>query len=88
MNTCITFTQGGGVVESVGEGVMDYAPGDHVIPLYTPECGDCLFCKSPKTNLCVKIRSTQGEGLMPDNTSRSCMHVLRPMHSAMRTYMA
>jgi S-(hydroxymethyl)glutathione dehydrogenase/alcohol dehydrogenase len=57
-------------VESVGEGVTDYAPGDHVIPLYTPECGDCLFCKSPKTNLCVKIRSTQGEGLMPDKTSR------------------
>jgi len=62
--------EGGGGVESVGEGVTGLAVGDHVIPLYTPECGDCLFCKSPKTNLCVKIRSTQGEGLMPDKTSR------------------
>ena len=62
--------QGGGVVESIGEGVTGLAVGDHVIPLYTPECGDCLFCKSPKTNLCVKIRSTQGEGVMPDGTTR------------------
>lgn len=62
--------EGGGVVESVGEGVTSVAVGDHVIPLYTPECRSCAFCASPKTNLCVKIRSTQGQGLMPDGTSR------------------
>mmetsp|Transcript_4358 Transcript_4358/g.15913 ORF Transcript_4358/g.15913 Transcript_4358/m.15913 type:complete len:381 (-) Transcript_4358:87-1229(-) len=62
--------EGGGIVESVGEGVTSVVPGDHVIPLYTPECKDCMFCKSPKTNLCVKIRSTQGKGLMPDETTR------------------
>uniref|UniRef100_A0A2P2HX33 S-(hydroxymethyl)glutathione dehydrogenase n=1 Tax=Hirondellea gigas TaxID=1518452 RepID=A0A2P2HX33_9CRUS len=62
--------EGGGVVESVGEGVTSVQPGDHVIPLYTPECGECKFCKSPKTNLCSKIRATQGRGLMPDGTSR------------------
>lgn len=44
--------------------------GDHVVPLYIPQCGDCKFCKSPKTNLCSKIRMTQGKGLMPDGTSR------------------
>ncbi len=62
--------EGGGIVESVGENVTDVAVGDHVIPLYTPECKTCAFCLSPKTNLCVKIRSTQGEGLMPDKTTR------------------
>jgi len=62
--------EGGGVVESIGEGVTSVAVGDHVIPLYTPECGDCMFCASPKTNLCVKIRATQGKGLMPDGTVR------------------
>lgn len=62
--------EGGGVVESVGEGVTSVQPGDHVIPLYTPECGECKFCKSGKTNLCGKIRETQGKGLMPDGTSR------------------
>ena len=62
--------EGGGVVESVGEGVTSVAVGDHVIPLYTPECGECKFCKSGKTNLCQKIRSTQGQGLMPDGTTR------------------
>ncbi|WP_231758298.1 S-(hydroxymethyl)glutathione dehydrogenase/class III alcohol dehydrogenase [Microbulbifer elongatus] len=62
--------EGGGVVESVGEGVTSVAVGDHVIPLYTPECGECKFCTSGKTNLCQKIRSTQGQGLMPDGTTR------------------
>lgn len=62
--------EGGGVVESVGEGVTSVQAGDHVIPLYIPQCYDCKFCKSPKTNLCGKIRSTQGAGLMPDGTSR------------------
>jgi len=62
--------EGGGIVESVGEGVTRVAPGDHVVPLYIPQCGDCKFCKSPKTNLCSKIRSTQGAGVMPDGTSR------------------
>lgn len=62
--------EGGGIVESIGEGVTNVAVGDHVIPLYIPECGDCKFCKSPKTNLCGKIRSTQGAGVMPDGTSR------------------
>ncbi len=62
--------EGGGIVESIGEGVTSVAVGDHVIPLYTPECGECKFCKSGKTNLCSKIRETQGKGLMPDGTTR------------------
>ncbi|NIZ00411.1 S-(hydroxymethyl)glutathione dehydrogenase/class III alcohol dehydrogenase [Thalassospira lucentensis] len=62
--------EGGGIVESIGEGVTSVAVGDHVIPLYTPECGECKFCKSGKTNLCGKIRATQGKGLMPDGTTR------------------
>lgn len=62
--------EGGGIVESVGEGITTVAVGDHVIPLYTPECGECKFCKSGKTNLCQKIRATQGKGLMPDGTTR------------------
>ncbi len=62
--------EGAGVVEEVGPGVRSLQPGDHVIPLYTPECRECKFCLSGKTNLCQKIRSTQGQGLMPDGTSR------------------
>ena len=62
--------EGGGIVEAVGEGVTNVEIGDHVIPLYTPECGECKFCLSGKTNLCGKIRETQGKGLMPDGTSR------------------
>ena len=62
--------EGGGIVEAVGEGVTSVTVGDHVIPLYTPECGECKFCKSGKTNLCQKIRETQGKGLMPDGTTR------------------
>jgi S-(hydroxymethyl)glutathione dehydrogenase/alcohol dehydrogenase len=62
--------EGGGIVESVGEGVTSVQPGDHVIPLYIPECRECKFCTSGKTNLCGKIRVTQGKGMMPDGTSR------------------
>lgn len=62
--------EGAGIVESVGEGVTKFKAGDHVIPLYIPQCFECKFCKSPKTNLCPKIRSTQGKGLLPDGTSR------------------
>ncbi|MEO8523708.1 MAG: S-(hydroxymethyl)glutathione dehydrogenase/class III alcohol dehydrogenase [Caldimonas sp.] len=62
--------EGAGVVLEVGAGVTTLAPGDHVIPLYTPECRQCKFCLSRKTNLCQKIRATQGKGLMPDGTSR------------------
>jgi len=67
---CILGHEGGGVVESVGEGVTSCKVGDHVIPLYIPECRTCKFCKSGKTNLCSLIRVTQGKGLMPDGTSR------------------
>jgi len=62
--------EGGGIVESVGEGVTNVSVGDHVIPLYIPECRDCVYCLSQKSNLCGKIRTTQGKGLMPDGTSR------------------
>ena len=62
--------EGGAIVEEVGTGVKSLKPGDHVIPLYTPECGECSFCTSGKTNLCQAIRATQGQGLMPDGTSR------------------
>ncbi|NQZ58877.1 MAG: S-(hydroxymethyl)glutathione dehydrogenase/class III alcohol dehydrogenase [Lentisphaeraceae bacterium] len=62
--------EGGGVVVELGEGVTDLKIGDHVIPLYIPECGICKFCKSGKTNLCQAVRATQGKGLMPDGTSR------------------
>ncbi|KAJ1991011.1 NAD/NADP dependent alcohol dehydrogenase [Coemansia spiralis] len=67
---CIFGHEGGGIVESVGEGVTSVKPGDHVIPLYTPECKKCKFCKSGKTNLCSVIRETQGRGEMPDGTTR------------------
>ena len=69
---CVLGHEAGAVVESVGEGVTSVAPGDHVIPCYTPQCNapSCIFCASPKTNLCPAIRSTQGAGLMPDGTSR------------------
>lgn len=62
--------EGGAVVEEIGPGVTSLAVGDHVIPLYTPECRTCNFCTSGKTNLCQSIRATQGKGLMPDGTSR------------------
>ncbi|MBC5832527.1 S-(hydroxymethyl)glutathione dehydrogenase/class III alcohol dehydrogenase [Vibrio metschnikovii] len=62
--------EGGGIVEMVGEGVTSVEIGDHVIPLYTAECGECKFCTSGKTNLCQAVRATQGKGLMPDGTTR------------------
>ena len=62
--------EGAGVVVEVGAGVKSLRPGDHVIPLYTPECRECEYCLNPKTNLCQAIRSTQGQGLMPDGSSR------------------
>ena len=69
---CILGHEAGCIVESVGEGVTSVQPGDHVIPCYTPQCAepDCIFCQSPKTNLCPTIRGTQGKGVMPDGTSR------------------
>jgi len=62
--------EGAGVVVEVGPGVSTLKPGDHVIPLYTPECRTCEYCLNPKTNLCQAVRSTQGQGVMPDGTSR------------------
>lgn len=62
--------EGAGIVQEVGEGVTSLKPGDHVIPLYTAECGKCKFCLSGKTNLCSSVRATQGKGVMPDGTSR------------------
>ncbi|GKX33741.1 MAG: S-(hydroxymethyl)glutathione dehydrogenase [Rhizobiaceae bacterium MnEN-MB40S] len=62
--------EGAGIVREVGPGVTSVKPGDHVIPLYTPECRECEYCLNPKTNLCQAIRTTQGQGLMPNGTSR------------------
>ena len=62
--------EGAGVVVEVGPGVSSLAPGDHVIPLYVPECRQCEYCTSGKTNLCQAVRETQGRGLMPDGSSR------------------
>ena len=62
--------EGAGVVLEVGAGVKSLKPGDHVIPLYTAECRECEYCLNPKTNLCQAVRATQGQGLMPDGTSR------------------
>jgi S-(hydroxymethyl)glutathione dehydrogenase/alcohol dehydrogenase len=62
--------EGAGIVREVGTGATSVKPGDHVIPLYTPECRQCKSCLSGKTNLCTAIRATQGKGLMPDGTSR------------------
>lgn len=67
---CVLGHEGAGIVEAVGEGVTEFAVGDHVIPLYTAECRECKFCKSNKTNLCSSVRATQGKGLMPDGTVR------------------
>ncbi|WP_159999488.1 S-(hydroxymethyl)glutathione dehydrogenase/class III alcohol dehydrogenase [Roseomonas sp. 18066] len=76
--------EGAGVVLEVGRGVTSLKPGDHVIPLYTPECRECDYCLSRKTNLCQKIRITQGRGQMPDGTSRfSCRG--KPIHHYMGT---
>jgi S-(hydroxymethyl)glutathione dehydrogenase/alcohol dehydrogenase len=72
--------EGAGVVLEVGEGVSTLQRDDHVIPLYTPECRQCKFCLSRKTNLCQKIRSTQGRGLMPDGTSRFSLNGQPVLH--------
>jgi S-(hydroxymethyl)glutathione dehydrogenase/alcohol dehydrogenase len=72
--------EGGGIVEEIGAGVTSVKPGDHVIPLYTPECGVCKFCTSGKTNLCQAIRATQGKGLMPDGTSRFSLNGKQILH--------
>ena len=66
--------EGAGIVVDVGPGVTSVAKGDHVIPLYTPECRMCKSCLSRKTNLCTAIRATQGKGVMPDGTSRFSLH--------------
>lgn len=72
--------EGAGVVVEVGPDVKGLEVGDHVIPLYTPECRECEYCLNPKTNLCQKIRSTQGQGLMPDGTSRFSINGKPIMH--------
>lgn len=72
--------EGAGIVVEVGAGVKSLRPGDHVIPLYTPECRECKFCLSRKTNLCQAIRATQGRGLMPDGTSRFSLNGKPIMH--------
>jgi len=74
--------EGAGVVVDVGAGVTSVRPGDHVIPLYTPECRQCKSCLSRKTNLCTAIRATQGKGVMPDGTSRFSLGG-RPLHHYM-----
>jgi S-(hydroxymethyl)glutathione dehydrogenase / alcohol dehydrogenase len=72
--------EGAGVVLETGPGVTSLKPGDHVIPLYVPECRQCEYCLNPKTNLCQAIRSTQGKGLMPDGTSRFSLNGERLLH--------
>ncbi len=72
--------EGGAIVEETGPDVHSVKPGDHVIPLYTPECGECKFCRSGKTNLCQAIRTTQGRGLMPDGTSRFSLNGTKIFH--------
>ncbi|MDH3473655.1 MAG: S-(hydroxymethyl)glutathione dehydrogenase/class III alcohol dehydrogenase [Rhodospirillales bacterium] len=72
--------EGAGVVVETGPGVTSLEPGDHVIPLYTPECRQCEYCLNPKTNLCQAIRVTQGQGLMPDGTSRFSMKGEKILH--------
>ena len=74
--------EGAGIVVEVGEGVTSLKPGDHVIPLYTAECRECVFCKSGKTNLCVAVRATQGKGVMPDGTTR-CSYNGQPIYHYM-----
>ena len=72
--------EGAGIVVEVGKNVKSLKPGDHVIPLYTPECRQCEYCLSQKTNLCQAIRTTQGKGLMPDQTSRFSLNGEKIFH--------
>src|SRR5512138_3047577 len=81
---CVLGHEGAGIVEEVGPGVTSLKVGDHVIPLYIPECRNCKFCLSGKTNLCGAILATQGKGLMPDGTSR-LSHKGRMLHHYMGT---
>lgn len=67
---CVLGHEGAGVVEAVGEGVTSVAPGDHVVTLFSPECGQCIHCRSGKTNICLAIREQQGQGLLPDGSTR------------------
>ena len=77
---CILGHEGAGVIREVGAGVTSVRPGDHVIPLYTPECRQCKTCLSQRSNLCTAIRATQGKGVMPDGTSRfSCEDPNKPV---------
>lgn len=72
--------EGAGIVREIGEGVTSVSVGDHVIPLYTPECRECDYCLHPKTNLCQSIRSTQGQGVMPDGSSRFSINGEKVLH--------
>src|SRR6187551_4017406 len=67
---CVLGHEGAGVVERVGEGVTLVQPGDHVVTLFAPECGECIHCRSPRTNRCLAIRDQQGLGYLPDGTTR------------------
>lgn len=67
---CVLGHEGAGVVAEIGAGVTSVQPGDHVVTLFSPECGECVHCRSGKTNICLKIREQQGQGLLPDGTSR------------------
>ena len=79
---CILGHEAACIVESIGEGVTSVSVGDRVIPCYTPECREksCIFCENPKTNLCPKIRGTQGNGVMPDGTSRFSLNGKQVYH--------
>ena len=83
MFPCVLGHEGAGIVREAGAGVTSGKPGEHVIPLYTPECRECPSCLSRKTNLCTAIRATQGRGLMPDGTSRFSMLDGTPIHHYM-----
>ena len=67
---CVLGHEGAGVVEAIGEGVTSLEPGDHVVTLFSAECGDCIHCRSGKTNICLAIREAQGQGLLPDGSTR------------------
>src|ERR671916_1870927 len=67
---CVLGHQGAGVVDEVGEGVTSVAPGDHVVTLFSPQCGECVNCRSGKTNICLAIREQQGRGYLPDGSTR------------------
>src|SRR5258705_7193430 len=62
--------EGAGVVEAIGDGVTSVAPGDHVVTLFSPQCGECIHCLSPKTNICLAIREEQNKGHLPDGSTR------------------